>query len=85
MLQSGKHIGFFEIVSVTPVSAVLGADDYHLNFRVLLDIRDNVLSCKTQVHFNNALGKIYFFFVKPFHRWIVPPMLKTSLKNPVQR
>jgi hypothetical protein len=85
MLQSGKHIGFFELGAVTPASAVIGADDSHLNFRVLFHIQNDVLSCKTQVHFNNASGRIYFLFVKPFHRLIVPTMLRASVKNPGQQ
>ena len=81
MLQTGTRVGFFEIGALTPELAVVGADDRHLNFRVLLEIQKGVLRCTTQVHFNNALGRLYFFFVKPFHRWIVPMMLKASLRG----
>jgi len=82
MLQAGGRVGFFEIGSVTRDAAVVGADDAHLNFRVLLNIRDEVLSCQTRVQFNNVLGRIYFFFVRPFHRWIVPMMLKSCVRQP---
>jgi Protein of unknown function (DUF2867) len=81
MLRTGSRVGFFEIGSITPQSAIMGADDRHLNFRVHLEIQGPVLRCKTEVHFNNALGRIYFFFVKPFHRSIVPAMLKASVKR----
>jgi len=81
MLQAGNRAGIFEIASITPHSAVIGADDAHLNFRVLLNIQNEVLSCHTQVQFNNTLGRVYFFFVRPFHRRIVPMMLKASVKS----
>jgi hypothetical protein len=30
----------------------------------------------TIVHYNNLLGRVYFFFVKPFHKLIIHAMLK---------
>jgi hypothetical protein len=81
LLQSGQRIGLFEISSLTPTSAILGADDAHLNFRVLLNVAGALVSCTTQVQFNNAAGRIYFLFVKPFHRLIVPAMLKACVKK----
>jgi Protein of unknown function (DUF2867) len=81
MIKTGGRVGFFEMGFIAPQAAIVGADDSHLNFRALLDIQNDVLSFKTQVQFNNVLGRIYFFFVKPFHRWIVPAMLKASVKS----
>lgn len=80
-IKTGNRFGVFEIGSITPQSAVIGADDSHLDFRVFLDLGGGMLSCKTQVKFNNALGRVYFFFVKPFHRMIVPLMLKASIES----
>jgi hypothetical protein len=48
--------------------AVVGADDAHLSFRVLLNIQNEVLRCQTQVQFNNALGRALFLL-----RAAVPP------------
>ena len=81
VLKSGSQIGLFEIASLTPDSALIGADDSHLNFRIVMNIRDNILSCRTQVHFNNALGRVYFSFVKPFHKLVVPAMLNSSIRH----
>lgn len=81
MLEVGNHVGFFEIGSITQQSALVGTDDSHLNFRVRLNIQADVLSCATQVQFNNAMGRIYFFFVKPFHRRIVPLMLRSCVQH----
>jgi len=80
-LRPGSRIGLFEIGSITSKTAVVGADDAHLDFRLLLDIQNEVLSCTTEVKFNNALGRIYFFLAKPFHRLIVPAMLKSTMRS----
>jgi Protein of unknown function (DUF2867) len=80
-IRTGDRVGIFEMGSITRQSAVVGADDSHLDFRVLLDIDRSMLSCKTQVKFNNALGKVYFLFVKPIHRLIVPLMLRASVRT----
>jgi len=72
-------IGFFPVVSRTPNEIVLGFDDKHLDFRIVVSKHNgaqNTLSAATLVKRNNLFGKIYLFFVKPFHRVIVPAMLK---------
>ena len=35
----------------------------------------------TLVHYHNRLGKVYFFFIKPFHKVIVKSMLKNTIKR----
>jgi hypothetical protein len=80
MLRSGGRIGLFEFGPILPHSAVIGVDDSHLNFRVLLSNEDASLRCKTQVEFHNTLGRVYFFFVKPLHRWIVPLVLRSTVR-----
>ena len=80
-LRTGNRVGLFEIGSITPKSAMVGADDADLDFRVLLDIQDEILNCTTEVKFNNTLGRVYFFLVKPFHRLVVPAMLKSAVRS----
>jgi hypothetical protein len=80
MLRPGSRIGLFEVGPILPHSAVIGADDAHLNFRISLSNEDASLRCKTQVEFHNALGRVYFFFVKPLHRWIVPLVLRSTAR-----
>jgi 3-polyprenyl-4-hydroxybenzoate decarboxylase len=36
-----------------------------------------IVHVTTVVHVNNALGKLYMFFVAPLHKIIVPCSLKT--------
>jgi hypothetical protein len=80
MLRSGSRVGLFELGPIHAHSAVIGADDAHLNFRVLLSSEHTSLRCKTQVEFHNTLGRVYFFFVKPLHRFIVPLMLRSTAR-----
>ncbi|MEO6510047.1 MAG: DUF2867 domain-containing protein [Nocardioides sp.] len=55
---------------------VFGADDKHLDFRGVLRVVGEDLQCATVVHEHNATGRAYFCVVKPFHRLIVPALLR---------
>lgn len=55
---------------------VVGADDKHLDFRGVLRVVGDDLQCATVVHEHNATGRTYFLVVKPFHRLIVPALLR---------
>jgi hypothetical protein len=81
--KPGEQLGLFKVFEKTENEVVLGADDKHLNFRVSLffdqAISDNgkkSLTVTTTVEFNNWFGRLYFLPVKPFHKLIVPTMLK---------
>ena len=54
--------------------------DKHLDLRFSISIKheENTtkLSLSTIVKFNNIFGKIYFFLIRPFHRLIIPNILK---------
>lgn len=84
----GERIGLFKVIQRTENEVVLGEDDKHLNFRVSLLLQKNKehsnereLSISTLVKFNNSWGKLYFIPVKPFHRLIVPAMLKGIIRK----
>jgi hypothetical protein len=82
----GESLGFFKVFEKTENEIILGEDDSHLDFRVSLLLEPNtdltkVLTITTTVKFKNAFGRIYFFPVKPFHRLIVPVMLKGIAKE----
>ncbi|MDO9416511.1 DUF2867 domain-containing protein [Pararhizobium sp.] len=73
-------IGLFPVISESDREAVLGFDDRHLNFRVVVDIRPNrangqVIGLTTLVERKNLFGRIYLALVTPFHRVIVPAFL----------
>jgi Protein of unknown function (DUF2867) len=77
---SEKSVGIFPILANAPQRVVLGLDDKHLDFRLLLDVKElgggrQSVTVSTVVKTHNALGRIYLAIVKPFHRIIVPAML----------
>lgn len=77
--KEGDVIGFFPVIKRGTDDIVLGFDDKHLDFRIIVCLANEpfkTISVATLVRRNNLLGKIYLFFVKPFHRIIVPTMLK---------
>lgn len=90
-LAAGQKVGMFRIYSVSETEVILGEDDRHLNFRVsvLLGPPENrppadlsrLLTVSTVVHYQNAFGRIYFFFVRPVHQIIVPAMFRRMLAN----
>jgi hypothetical protein len=86
--EPGEQLGLFKVFSKTDNEVVIGEDDKHLNFRVslLLDKLPNetdkkTLTITTTVEFNNWFGRLYFLPVRPFHKLIVPTMLKGIIKE----
>jgi len=84
----GKKVGFFNVYNRTANEVILGEDDKHLNFRVSLfldthgsDPLKKIVAVTTVVVFNNWMGRTYFFFVKPFHKRIVPAMLEKDFSQ----
>jgi Protein of unknown function (DUF2867) len=74
------RIGTFPLVSKSPQRVVVGLDDKHLDFRVVVDVVNfedghQMVTATTFVKTHNAFGRFYLGFVKPFHRIIVPAML----------
>ena len=84
-LAIGKFIGFFRIVARDENEIVAGEDDRHLDFRVsLLRGRDGAgafVTVSTVVRFNSALGRAYFVPVGPFHRRVVPAMMRAASRS----
>ena len=77
---TANNIGIFPILDRKPQRLTLGMNDRHLDFRLLVDVKDlgegrQLVTASTAVKTHNLLGRIYLGFVKPFHRVIVPAML----------
>ncbi|GAA4123833.1 DUF2867 domain-containing protein [Aminobacter aganoensis] len=75
-----KLVGMFPVISEAPERMVLGLDDRHLDFRLLVEVRElgagrQEVSATTLVRPHNRFGRIYLAVVMPFHRIIVPAML----------
>ena len=63
---------------------LMGLDDRHLDFRVSLRLLRSggaaeFLQLTTTVVFHGGLGRLYFALVRPFHRRIVPAMLRSAV------
>lgn len=71
--------GGFPVVSERPEQIVLGFDDWHLDFRIVVDVKPTKtgqqVRVSTLVDRHNLAGRIYIFFVTPFHHMIVRAML----------
>ena len=73
-------IGIFPVVSQTPDRLVAGFNDRHLDFRVVVDVTapgdSRRVTATTVVKTHNRLGRIYLAVIMPFHRLIVPALLR---------
>ena len=86
--NTGSRIGLFKIMARNENEIIVGEDDKHLNFKVSLWLRSDSANgnnkeviLSTAVNFNNWLGRLYFAVVKPFHKLIVPVMMKQMAKQ----
>lgn len=73
------HIGPFPVISQTPERVVLGFDDKHLDFRLVVDSADGEITGTTLIRTHNPLGRAYLTVVLPFHHIIVPAMLRRAV------
>jgi hypothetical protein len=73
-------IGIFPVVSETPERLIAGFNDRHLDFRVVVDVTPpgdvRQVTATTLVKTHNWLGRTYLAIIMPFHRLIVPALLR---------
>ena len=82
--STGDKIGPWPIFTLTPTELVAGHNDRHLDFRLsVLKVVINgasasaVISTVCTTH--NIFGKLYLFFVVPFHTWGVRKLLSSAV------
>jgi hypothetical protein len=86
-VEPGTSVGLFKIYARAGGEVMAGEDDKHLDFRVSVFIGETGpdgtrrLTLGTVVRLHNALGRLYFVAVRPFHRIIVPVMLKGMVRD----
>lgn len=78
----GDRIGIFTLLSNTDEEVIMGDSDKHLEVKVSIrkltqDGKHSVAST-TVVHIHNLLGRVYMLFVVPFHKRIVPAILRCA-------
>jgi hypothetical protein len=78
-ISAPRSIGFFPVVSESAHRLVVGLDDRHLDFRVVVDVapagRGRRVTATTIVLTHGRLGRCYLAAILPFHRRIVRAML----------
>jgi hypothetical protein len=82
----GDYAGMFRVFDRTEHEILMGLDDKHLNFRASVLSESDGCGSKsavlaTVVHYNSRLGRLYFFFVRPFHKRIVSAMLRQMARD----
>lgn len=77
---------WFPILERSPERMVLGSDDRHLDFRLILETEPAMphgtrISSATVVRTHNFLGRAYLTAVLPFHKVIVPAVLRQAMRQ----
>lgn len=76
---TGKRVAIFPVLEEAPDRLVLGLDDRHLDFRIVLsreiEQQSQRIRTTTLVQRHNAFGKLYITLITPFHRMIVSATL----------
>ena len=76
------RVGIFPVVEADDSHVVLGFPDRHLDFRVVVATEprhdETMITVTTLVRTHNLLGRVYLACIKPFHRLIVPAMLRQA-------
>lgn len=80
-LGEAGSVGAFPIVSERDEQVVLGFNDRHLDFRIVIDVTSaeaagSKVSVTTLVDRHNAFGRLYILAITPFHRLIVRTTLR---------
>ena len=66
----------FPVVRQSPHQVVLGFDDRHLDFRIVVEVGGGFATVTTVVRWHNAWGRAYLAAIMPFHRMIAARMIE---------
>lgn len=77
---ASRRIGLFPLIAEAPGRVLLGLDDKHLDFRIVVDVAPvgtghRQITTTTLVRTHNLLGRTYLAAVLPLHRLVVRAML----------
>jgi len=81
----GDKIGVWPVFMLTETELVAGRDNKHLDFRLSIlreatgEVASVTVSTLCSVH--NTAGKVYLFFIVPFHKWGVRRMLARAISE----
>ncbi len=80
-----ETVGAFPMIRGDEHCVVLGFDDWHLDFRIVVET--NPSSAGTRVHLATLVarkhwfGYLYIFLITPFHRLIVKRLMRNLVKG----
>lgn len=85
-IRSNGSYRFFKVINKSENETTIGADDKHLKMyfsikTITLEDPQRSIIVSTVVHFHNWLGKAYFYIIYPFHLFIAPAMIRSSITN----
>lgn len=85
-LSASSAIGMFPVVRRSADQVVLGFDDRHLDFRIVVDIvpvgnGGSKVALTTLVDRHGLSGRLYILLVTPFHKLIVRTQLARYAKR----
>lgn len=83
--ENADIIGIFPVIARAEKSIILGLDDRHLDFRLIIEIEETPDSLTkihaiTAVKRHNMFGRAYLATITPFHNRIVPAMLNAAYR-----
>jgi len=85
LIRNGGELGFASVPEKNDKETILLLKDKHLNayLSVYVDNKQNSqdIYAITLVHFHNRFGRVYFFFIRPFHDIIVKSILRRTVKS----
>lgn len=82
--RAGDKIGVWPVFSLNDAELVAGRDNKHLDFRLSVlkgvDGAAASVTISTVCSVHNWFGKVYLFFVIPFHRWGVRRLIADAIR-----
>jgi hypothetical protein len=68
--------GGFPVIRQSSDAVLMGFDDRHLDFRIVVAVADGHATVTTIVRWHNAWGRAYLGAIMPFHRAIAARMIE---------
>jgi hypothetical protein len=66
----------FPVILKSPTEVVMGFNDKHLDFRIVVAVAGGFATVTTIVRWHNAWGRAYLTAIMPFHRAIAARMIE---------
>lgn len=81
-IRNGGCYQFIEMLAKDEWETVMLMKDKHLDAYMSVRIRDSRnVHVNTLVKYNNRLGRVYFFVIRPFHGLVVRGVLRRAVKR----